>query len=212
MKKILLLICAAFCLSGCGSMKVVPDAIESGVVSAADNSLTVTKDGISMTAKNADINMFSANLEGAVAAFSVLVENQTDGEIAFAPESFLLLDNDNRQYAPLTPEKVKEIVSQDSYYLIPYPYVGFYYLEDYQKTSFYNRFNTREPYFYELYPQDIFTKGFPAGAIIPKAKVAGLVYFKIDLSEKQAVRLLAFRNKGAKSSAPDFVFPFRIIK
>ena len=211
MKKILLLLCAVLSLAGCGSLKVVPDATAPGMVSA-DNSLSVSRDGVAMTVKHADVNMFSANLEGMVAAFSVQVENQTDGEITFAQDSFLLLDNDNRQYAPLTPEKVREIVTRDTYYLIPYPYVGFYYLEDYQKTSFYNRFNTREPYFYELYPQDIFTKGFPAGAIIPKAKVAGLIYFKIDLSDKKGVKLLAYRNKNAKSTAPDFEFPFSIRK
>lgn len=211
MKKILLIFCAVLSLSGCGTMKVIPDAAAPGVVSA-DNGLTMTKDGIALTVRHADVNMFSANLEGTVAAFSVQVENQTDGEVSFTPESFLLLDDGNRQYAAMTPEKVREIVARDTYYLIPYPYVGFYYLEDYQKTSFYNRFNSREPYFYELYPQDIFTKAFPAGTVIPKAKVIGLVYFRIDLNDKKGVKLLAFRDVKAKSSAPDFVFPFIISK
>lgn len=212
MKKTLLLLLCLACLSGCGSLKVIPDTVAGGTVNPTDNSVTVAKEGIAITAKNADVNMFSANLEGTVSAFSVLIDNQTDGEIAFTADSFILLDNDNRQYLPLTPEKVKEIIARDTYYLIPYPYVGFYYLEDYEKASSYNRFNSRQPYFYEIYPQDIYTKALPSATIIPKAKAAGLVYFRVDLNDKKSLKLLAYKNASAKSAAPDFVFPFRISK
>lgn len=210
MRKTLLLFVAALCLGGCSSLKVIPEPIDGGTINTKDGTQALTKDGLAVTAGNAEISMYSENLEGAVSAFYVTVENQTDGEVNFSTDSFLLVDNDNRQYQTLTPEKVKEIVSKDTYYLIPYPYVGFYYLEDYQRTAFYNRFNSREPYFYELYPQDIFTKGFPSGGIIPKAKAGGLVYFRLDVKDKKSVKLLVYRNPAAKSAAPDFAFPFRI--
>jgi hypothetical protein len=95
---------------------------------------------------------------------------------------------------------------------MPYPYVGFYYLEDYEKSSFYNRFTTDRPYFYEVYPQDIYTKAIPSGSIIPKAKVAGLVYFRIDLEGKKTVALKVYKKETSKSAPADFVFPFKIIK
>lgn len=211
MKKTLVFLFLALCLSGCSSLKVIPEPQENAVVNTAENSITSTNDGIAMTVKNADVNMYSENLEGTVMAFSIIIDNQTDKEVTFTPDSFRLLDGENRQYSPLTPEKVKEILSRDTYYLIPYPYVGFYYLEDYEKSAFYNRFNTKEPYFYEMYPQDIFTKALPAGSIIPKAKVAGLLYFRIDLNDHKLVKLLAYRDAAAKA-APDFTFPFRISK
>lgn len=212
MKKAVLLLLSVVCLYGCGSLKVIPDPGAAGTVNSADNSITVSKDNVAVTAKNADVNMFSGNFEGTVSAFSIVIENNTENEIVFSSESFLLLDHDNRQYLPLAPEKVKEMLSRDTYYLIPYPYVGFYYLEDYEKSTSLNRFNAKQPYFYELYPQDIFTRALPAGSIIPKAKVAGLVYFRVDLNEKKLLKLVAFRKESPRSGSPDFVFPFKISK
>lgn len=208
---ILSLIAGMIFISGC-SLKLVPQPVESGVVNSAEKSQTISKDNVSITARGADTELQSYNLESTVTAFAVIIDNQTEKEVSFKPDSFLLLDDENNQYSPLTPEKVKEIISKDSYYLIPYPYVGFYYLEDYEKSSFYNTFNTKLPYFYEVYPQDIYTKALPAGVIIPKAKAGGFVYFKIDLSGKKGVKLLVFRNGGPKSAKPDYTFPFNIEK
>lgn len=201
----------AVMLGGC-ALKVVPEQTGTGVINPADNSQTLVKDGVAVTVKSSDVDLRNYNLEGAVSAFSVLIDNQTGNEVSFGNESFVLLDSENRQYLPLTPEKVKEILSRDSYYLIPYPYVGFYYLEDYEKSSAYNAFNTNAPYFYELYPQDIYTRALSGESIIPKAKVAGLVYFKIDLSTVRGVKLLVFKKGTSRSATPDFTFPFKIEK
>lgn len=210
-KTFIAIIIAAVCMYGC-ALKVIPEPVESGVINTKDNSQTLEKGGIAITVSCADTELQSYNLEGTVSAFSVLIDNKTDNETFFDSDSFLLVDNESRQYTPLTPEKVKEIVSRDSYYLIPYPYVGFYYLEDYEKSSFYNSFNSQIPYFYEIYPQDIYTKALPGGTIIPKAKVIGLVYFKIDLHDKRGVKLLVYKKGTPKSTVPDFMFPFIIKK
>ncbi len=210
MKRSFLSLAIVICfMTGC-SLKVLPVPVESGVVNQKESTQTLTKDSISITVGSADTQLYTYNLEGTVSAFSVLIDNQSNNEIPIDTDSFLLIDSDGNQYFPLTPEKVKEIISKDSYYLIPYPYVGFYYLEDYEKSSFYNTFNSQLPYFYEVYPQDIYTKAIASGTIIPKAKVAGLVYFKIDLSGKKGVKLLVYKKGTAKSAAPDFIFPFKI--
>ena len=195
--------------SGC-ALKVVPEPIDSGIINTKDNSQTLTKNGITITASNSDTEIDSYNLEGTVSAFKVAIDNASDREAVFDTDSFLLLDNDGRQYYPLTPEKVKEIISRDSYYLIPYPYVGFYYLEDYQKAYFNNQFNSQVPYFYEVSPQDIYTKALPGGAVIPHAKVAGLVYFKIEMRGKRGVKLLVYAKGASKSAPADFTFPFKV--
>lgn len=212
MKRLALpLVLAAVVLSGC-ALKVVPQPVPQGIVDSSDNSQTITKDGVSVKVANSDAEIVAYNLENMVTAFSVTVHNQTDREAAFDTDSFLLLDDQNRQYYPLTPEKVKELVSRDSYYLIPYPYVGFYYLEDYEKTSYYNATNSQLPFYYEVYPQDIYTRALSAGSIIPGAKAVGLVYFRIDLSTVKEVRLLVYRKGASKSAPPEFVFPFVIKK
>ncbi|GAM11564.1 hypothetical protein OR1_03880 [Geobacter sp. OR-1] len=212
MKRILILIISICFMSGCSSLKVIPEPVQGGEINAKDNSLSITRNNVTVMARSGDMEIVSYNLDGSVASFFVVINNQTDDELTINNNSFLLVDNDGRQYFQLTPEKVKEIIARDTYYLIPYPYVGFYYLEDYEKSSFYNRFTSDRPYFYEVYPQDIYTKALPVGSIIPKAKIAGLVYFRIDLEGKKGVNLEFFRNNSPRSMPADFIFPFKIVK
>ncbi|CAG0970856.1 hypothetical protein GEOBC_01268 [Geobacteraceae bacterium] len=204
-------LCATLFLTGC-SLKVVPQQVPQGVINPVDNSQTITKDGIAVKVANSDREMVSYNLDGTVTAFDVSIHNQTDREVGFSTDSFLLLDDQNRQHFPLTPERVKEIVSRDSYYLIPYPYVGFYYLEDYERTSAYTDTGSQLPYYYEVYPQDIYTRALNAETVIPGAKAEGLVYFRVDLAGTKEVKLLVFRKGASKSSPPDFTFPFAVSK
>ncbi len=212
MKRYLILLLSALLFAGCASLKVVPEPVANGTINEKDNAQTITRDKVTITARSGDMEIVAYNLDGNVASFFVVVENQTDSEFTIDNDSFLLVDSDARQYFPLTPEKVKEIVSRNTYYLIPYPYVGFYYLEDYERSSSTNRFTSDRPYFYEVYPQDIFTKSIPVGAIIPKAKVAGLVYFRIDLGGKKGVNLMVYKKGTPKSAPADFIFPFKIVK
>ncbi len=202
---------SALFLSGC-AIKVVPEAIESGVVDPSRNSLTVTRDSVKISALTASPDMADDKLEAGVAAFSLEIENQGSAEISFDNDSFILLDNTGRQYFALTPEKLREMLAKDLYYLIPYPYVGFYYLEDYEKASFRNERSSNVPYYYEAYPQDIYTKALNAGTIIPGAKVSGLVYFHIDLADVKGVKLYVYKKGSSRSNQPDFIFPFRIVK
>lgn len=202
---------SAIVLAGC-ALKVVPEPVGNGVVDPSRNSLTISKDSIRISVANSSPEMANYNLEGGVASFALEIENKGTAEIAFDKDSFLLLDDEGRQYYALTPEKLKEILSKDLYYLIPYPYVGFYYLEDYEKAAFRNQHNSNIPYYYEVYPQDIYTKAIHAGTIIPGARVNGLVYFRIDLDRVKGVKLYVYTKGSSKSAQPDFVFPFRIVK
>lgn len=212
MKRYLALLLSILALTGCASIKFVPEQVSGGTINEKENSQTITSGGVAITARSADSQTLAYNLDEPVSSFFVVVENQTDSELAMDADSFVLVDSERRQYFSLTPDKLKEIVSRNAYYLMPYPYVGFYYLEDYEKSSFYNRFTSDRPYFYEVNPQDIYTKALPAGTIIPKAKVAGLVYFRIDIQDKKGVTLLVYRKGTPKSASADFSFPFKIVK
>jgi hypothetical protein len=199
-------------ISGCASIKVLPEQVEQGTINATNNTQSITKDNVEITAGASETAINSYNLEGTVTAFNISIKNNSANEVVFAEDSFILADERGLQYDLLTPQKVREIIKKDSYYLMPYPYVGFYYLEDFQKTNFYNRFNSSLPYYYELYPQDLFTKSLPLTAIIPGMKVEGFVYFKIDLAAHQQVKLYVYRKGASKSAPPDFLFPFKIVK
>lgn len=202
----------AMLISGCSSVKVVPEQAGNGRVNAADNSQTIVSNGIEVTARVDETAINAYNLEGTVTAFHISIRNSTDGEIAFSDDSYLLVDESGLQYSLLTPENIRAMLKKDSYYLVPYPYVGFYYLEDYEKTTAYNRFNSALPYYYDLYPQDLFSKSLQATSVIPGMKVEGLTYFKIDPTAHQRINLLIFRKGVSKSTPPDFSFPFKVIK
>jgi len=199
-------------LAGCSSVKVVPEQTVNGHVNAADNSQTILSNGVEATARVDETAINSYNLEGTVTAFHISIRNSTDREIVFGDDSYVLVDESGLQYSLLTPENVRAMLKKDSYYLIPYPYVGFYYLEDYEKTTAYNRFNSALPYYYDLYPQDLFTKSLQAATVIPGMKIEGLTYFKIDPAAHKHVNLLIFRKGVSKSTPPDFSFPFNVVK
>jgi len=198
--------------AGCSSVRVVPDTTTGLRINAADGSLTAVDKGVEIAARADETSISGYNLDSIITAFMVSIKNGSSGELAFSEDSFVLVDETGLQYSLLTPEKVREMLKKDSYYLMPYPYVGFYYLEDYQKTSFYNRFNSSLPYYYELYPQDLFTKSLSMTTVIPDMKIEGLVYFKIDPAMHQAFKLLVYRKGASKSSPPDFTLPFKIVK
>ena len=206
----LLLTVVLFC-SGC-ALKVVPEPTANGVIDTHTNSQTITRDNISITVRNDEAELDSYNLANFVTTFAVEVDNNSASELALTPDSFLLVDDQNRQYSVLTPDAVKQIVTKDSYYLLPYPYVGFYYLEDYERASFKNRYSSNLPYYYEIYPQDIYTKALRPVTLIPKAKANGLLYFGVDVANLKEVKILMYKKSTPRSAAPDFSFPFRIEK
>lgn len=199
-----------FMISGC-AVKIVPDSVPGGTLSADGNSLTIVSDKVSITAGVVEEEIIG-NQDSTVSSIHLEISNQGDNEVFFDTDSFLLLDTDNRQYFALSPEKVRQVLAKDTYYLLPYPYVGFYYLEDYEKSAFKNSTETSLPYYYELNPQDLFARALPAGPVIPKGKISGIVYFQADVQSMKSFRLLVYRKGQSKASPADFVFPFRAAK
>jgi hypothetical protein len=199
-------------VTGCASVKVIPEQVAAGVINLKDNSQTITRDNLVITVAVADTDMVNYNIEGMVASFNVEIQNNGDSEVIFDKESFVLIDSNQRQYYPLTPEKIKEMLAKDTYYLLPYPYVGFYYLEDYERAQFKNSTSSNLPYYYELYPQDIYTKALPVDSIIPKARIKGHIYFHADIHSLTFFTVNVYKKGTSKSAPPDFIFPYKVVK
>lgn len=211
MQKPLLLLLAVFLLSGCG-VAVVPRPTATASLDPATNALRESTKGVTVSVRVEDLEVAPYRMVDNLTSFHVTVENGLSQEISFPLTSFLLIDDEGHQYRPIEPAKVQEIVGRDSMYLIPYPYVGYYYLEDKEKSAFANTFESALPYYAENYPQDIFTQALPAGSIVPGAKISGLVYFVIDLVQKRGIELRVYRPGTAPSGPPDFTFPFAVEK
>lgn len=209
--KLIIAFLASLFLGGCG-VTVVPKPTASAVLNPTDNSLTEDKAGVIISARVQDLEVAPYRMVDNVTSFYVTVNNKTGREVSIPLESFLLIDDEGNQFRPIEPGKIQGIVSRDSSYLIPYPYVGYYYLEDKEKSAFFNTFESALPFYAENYPQDIFTQALPAGAVIPGAKISGLVYFVIDLHLKKGVQLGVYLPDSPKTAHPDYVFPFSIEK
>lgn len=208
-------ICAlltAIIISGCSSIKIVPEQTPSGIINEKENSQTLNKDSISVKIAPAEPDMINYSIQGQVASFDVLIHNASSAEVSFDISSFLLIDSEKKQYYPLSPEKIKEMLAKDTYYLLPYPYVGFYYLEDYERAQFKNSTSSNLPYYFELNPQELYLKALPAESVIPEASIRGLIYFNADISSLSSFTVNVYRKGTSKSSSPDFAFPFKVVK
>lgn len=206
-KYFLVVLVLLFC-SAC-SVSVAPIATPTGIINPEDNSLTETYDGVSFTVKVDELSVAPYQMIDNVASFHVAIDNQTDQQVSFPSKSFLLKDGDGQQYRSVTPERVREIVSKDTVYLIPYPYVGYYYLEDQMRVSHEDTFSSSLPFYAEYHPQDIFTRALTEQPVLKGSKASGVIYFIANLERTNYAELLVFPN-GEVSGEPLLKFPFAI--
>lgn len=207
----LAILLALFCCSAACSVKVVPQPTASAVLNPADNSLTETRSGVAVSARLDQLSLQPYQLIDNLTTFHLVVDNQTDQAVSFPAEGIVLKAADGRQYPSITPERVREIVSKDTVYLIPYPYVGYYYLEDQKRWESDQAMASSLPYYAEYHPQDIFTRALPAGPVLPKSKVAGVVYFVVDLTGTSGFELLVYPTVDLQGE-PLYRFPFSVQK
>ncbi len=196
-----------FC-SAC-SVKVSPIATPTGTINPEEHSLTEIRDGVSFTVKLDQLSVAPYQLVDNIASFWVKIDNRTDEPVSFPSRAFLLKDGDGQQYRSVTPERVREIVSKDSVYLIPYPYVGYYYLEDQMRVAYEDTYSSSLPFYAEYHPQDLFTRALTEEPILNNSTASGVVYFIADMEKTNYAELLVFPNQNASGEAL-VKFPFAI--
>ena len=206
-------ILAALILLFCSSctVSVTPIATSTGTINTEEKSITEIRDGVAFTVKLDELSQSSYQMVDNITSFHVSIDNRTEEQISFPSQAFILKDGNNRQYRSITPERVREIVSKDTVYLIPYPYVGYYYLDDQAKVSNADTFSSSLPFYAEYHPQDIFTRALTEEPILKGSTVAGLVYFIADLERTNYAELLVFPDKKT-SGEPLAKFQFSIEK
>lgn len=210
MYRILLAFVLAVSLGGCG-IQVVPQPTVSSVINPADRSLTQTNKGLVISARAQDLEVAPYRMDN-ITSFYLTIRNKGADAVSLPLETFILVDSQGNQYRPIPPGQIQGIVSRDSQYLIPYPYVGFYYLEDFEKFSAASTFDSALPYFAENYPQDLFVRALSLEPIVPGATISGELFFLIDLALKEGVELRVYLPTTPASTPADFSFPFLIEK
>lgn len=188
-----------------------PVPTSTATVNLTDKSISETKSNVSVTVKLDQLSFAPYQLVDNISSFHVAIDNGSAQNILIASDRFVIRDNENRQYRTITAEKVRDIVSKDTVYLIPHPYVGYYYLEDRERYAYDSRTSSPLPFYAEYHPQDIFTYALPDGDVLPGAKVSGLIYFVADLTKTDRFELLVYPD-GTMQSSPVYRFPFAIEK
>jgi hypothetical protein len=96
--------------------------------------------------------------------------------------------------------------------LLPYPYVGYYYLTDSLKGQADNRFSSEGAYYSSRRPEYIQQDALPAAQVLPAATVAGAIYFPVELRQKKSFQLIY--QIGALPSQESFQIslPFTVVK
>jgi len=207
MKHILAIMILLLC-TAC-SASVSPLATPTGTINPDDQSITEVRGDVAFTVKLDELSVAPYQQVDNISSFYVEIDNRSDSQITFPPQNFLLKDGDNRQYRIVTPERVREIVSKDTVYLIPYPYVGYYYLEDHMQAAQDQAFSSSMPYYAEYHPQDIFTRALTEEPVLKKSKVSGVIYFLADLEKTNFVELQVFPDSSL-SGEPLARFPFSV--
>lgn len=207
---IMALLAAVLC-TACGSVTINPIASPSGKVNLADQSITETRNNVAFTVRHDSLSVSNNAASDVVSAFHVTIDNQTDKQVSYPPQVFILKDSDGQQYRTVSPERVREIISKDTVYLIPYPYVGYYYLRDQIVASQTDALSSELPFYAEYHPQDIFARALPEEPILEHSKVSGNIYFLIDLEKTRRADLLLFPDAGTVGD-PLAIFSFSVEK
>ncbi len=193
------------------SPKIVPVPTATALLNPADQSLTETRDGIAVSARIDQQSVQPYQLTDNLTSFQITIDNRTDRQVTFPSSAFVLRAGDGQQFRPITPERVREIVSKDTVYLIPHPYVGYYYLQDQERFAHENTMTSSLPYYAEYHPQEIFTRALPVSAVLPKSKISGVIYFVADLTRMPGFELQLFADEKTQG-APLYRFPFAVEK
>lgn len=212
MKLILFMLSLLLLLSGCGGIAIVPRPDAAGQINAADMSITQNNEMVTVISRVMDLEVRPYQMEQNICSFMVTVKNNRDKKIYLPAERFLLIDSEGTQYRPVSPEKIRQIVAELDPYLIPYPYVGYYYEGDAERVKADNAFSSESTYFPTKNPQNIALEALPDGKVEAGNQISGLIYFLADLRNMKefTLRGSAVIAQGEKSS--DFIFPFSVVK
>ncbi len=208
--KVSILICAGF-LSAClPVVSPAPDA--SGIVNLKSKSITQNVQGVEIMVQLGDLEVAPYRMVDNLSSFYVRVKNHRKEVLNLSQDSYYLVDSEGVAVKPISPEKIQSIVQKDNQYLIPYPYVGYYYLQDKEKSSFFNTFDSSLPYYASNYPQDVYTSALPDESVLPGTAIEGHLYFVSDILSKKRFEIRVYMDKPSSETSADFLFPFSVEK
>ena len=211
MKLYMPIVFLALLLSGCG-VQVVPRTSAQISLDADKETVTATENGLTLSAKVQDLDFGPYTGENNITAFYVKITNNSKEEHSVPLAAFMLFDQDRKVYRPLESDRVTALTRQEANYLIPYPYVGFYYLQDSTDFDYSTQSASSLAYSPPKTPLSADSYALPVGPIPSGANIAGMLFFNIDLYEKKYVDLTLQLQSTANFPKTKFSFLFDVVK
>ncbi len=201
-----------FILPACSATVIAPKAQPGSQIDMNGERLIKAKKGVQLSLRLHEITVRPSPADQNYTSFWVEVANQRNLQLPLKHTDFLLIDGQGQQYLPIDPADLVERLTDAAPYLVPYPYVGFYYLEDSARSQLDTLFRSESSYFSSRRPEYIATEALPNVGVLPAANVSGAIYFAVELRTMNSFRLIY--QVGALPGQKSFqmIVPFTVEK
>lgn len=194
--------------AGCGG-RVIPLAPSGeALIYSSDRSIAIERDGVLVRVRVQD-PVLSAFGTDPFCSFHILFKNSTYKGFRISTEHFVIEDDSGRVHKALRPQVLQALLSPQTQYLLPYPYIGYYYLPKIEMARANVQFESPLKYSGNEHGRDILEEALPEGPVLPAKQVEGLIYFPLDLLALREFRLKIFLNPSG-GGTPDWTFPFLV--
>ena len=181
MKNFIMLLTVFILLSGCAELRFIPQPQPGAEVDLISFTISQQQDSLTVTVRVADARVRPTPVEKNYCSFWIEVSNQRNVLLPLSHADFTLRDAAGHQYPAQAPDQLVALLTAETPYLVPYPYVGYYYLGDAERARAADQFRSEASYATSRRPEYIKLEALPEGDVLPRSKVAGMIYFPADL-------------------------------
>ncbi len=180
---ILMLLCS------CAGVIVTPDPRPGIQVDAANTEAQLTREGVSLKVRLAEASVRPSPVEKNICSFWVEIENQRGVLLPVSFTDFQLIADDGTLFQAENPEDLVALLKPQIPLLIPYPYVGYYYLNDSVRGQWDDAFRSELSFSSSRRPELIHSDALPEQTLQPQTKASGMIYFPAELWSMQGFEI-----------------------
>ena len=197
----------------CSSVLIIPKPVTPGAtVNPADQSIKINNSGLTVSARVQDTAVGGYEIDTAMAAFYLTINNQTHSNVQVALDAFNLTDSDGVSHKPVAPEDVNAILHPEISYFLPYPFVGYYDVVDLEQHRATSAMASERPYVGAGLSAIDALIPLPIGSINNGQQISGMLYFNIEIIDLQSFELKASLPAGGTGRDLVYIFPYSVEK
>lgn len=189
MQRLLSFLIIIILLTSCSSIVISPQPQAGSHIDMAGQRISQTTNGVKLAARIYETSVRPSPAEQNYCSVWIELTNLRSVLLPLQLTDFMLIDNRGRQYQAVKPTDLVERLTLNIPHLIPYPYVGFYYLGDSSRARTNNHLSSEGSYFSSRRPEHIKTDALPLAEVLPASTIAGALYFPAELGTMKSFRL-----------------------